>query len=511
VTAPRVLALVVAFNEADVIDATLRGLVEQGCEAWVIDHGSTDGTGDIARSWLGRGVVHVERFPEDSGFHRRNAKKMVWADLLRRRQQIVEQVDADWYVLNDADEFRESPWPGLTFAEGLARAESMGYNAVNFRVLNFRPTGEGFQAGDDPRERLTQFEPGDPCDTAQVKAFKRPDGPIELLNSGGHDVAFEGRRVCPVPFILRHYPIRSGEHGKRKILGERLPRFAEEERANGWHVQYDELIADGATFVWDAADLQAWHPDRIRAELLAGALDTLLTASRTGGREVLDVHLEDADVHPWLQDTLGREVLRPELRRGGYALERLLQGADPAEVALSDVDAVPLAARMLDAVDAQMEVAGQIIGSASVRRIKGEFLAAAAAHAAEAARFPGARGFVAYADLDEAVASPGLIAAFASAFDADSDATLVLAGDGWSEDRVASELGPVIDALGIDGPACPDLLAVTTVPGDLAARVHAVLSEAGPRPGLDTVPHVAADGPELLLELAGRHWDAVAA
>jgi hypothetical protein len=161
----------VAYNEADVLDATLRGLVEQGCDVYVIDHGSTDDTGAIACSWVGRGVVGVERVPEDSGFPARNAETMVWADLLRRREQLVREIDADWYILSDADEFREAPWPGLTLAEGLARAEALGYNAVNFRVLNFRPTGPGFEPGDDPRERLTRYEPADVCDAAQIKAF----------------------------------------------------------------------------------------------------------------------------------------------------------------------------------------------------------------------------------------------------------------------------------------------------------------------------------------------------
>ena len=74
---PRVLAVMVAYNEADVIGACIGALAEQGCDVYLIDHGSTDGTAEIAREWLGRGLVHVERFPEDSGFPARNANEMV--------------------------------------------------------------------------------------------------------------------------------------------------------------------------------------------------------------------------------------------------------------------------------------------------------------------------------------------------------------------------------------------------------------------------------------------------
>ena len=248
----------VAYNEADVLGASLRALVEQGCDAsssTTAPRTARPRSPRVARARRGRRrALRGRRFPLDSG-------RMVWADLLRRRAQVVREHDYDWYVLNDADEFRESPWPGLTFAEGLAKAERMGFNAVNFRVLNFRPTGDGASSRATIRARPHRTSsPATRVDAPQVKAFKRPaSGELDIVRSGGHDIRFDGRRVCPIPFILRHYPIRSPgarppqgarrapaalrRRGARGRLARPVRRARRERR--GVHVGADELVAVG--------------------------------------------------------------------------------------------------------------------------------------------------------------------------------------------------------------------------------------------------------------------------
>jgi hypothetical protein len=59
-----------------------------------------------------------------------------------------------------------------------------------------------------------------------------------------------------VPFILRHYPIRSETHGRRKVLDERLPRYDAAERDDGWHIQYDGFASGETSFLWDPAELR---------------------------------------------------------------------------------------------------------------------------------------------------------------------------------------------------------------------------------------------------------------
>jgi glycosyltransferase involved in cell wall biosynthesis len=118
----RVVALIAAYNEEDVIDSVIRDLVRQRLDVYVIDNHSTDSTADRARSWLGRGVIGVEAFPregpgEGPGQYR-------WADLLRRKEELAVSLDADWFLHQDADEFRDSPWRSVDLLDAIALVDS---------------------------------------------------------------------------------------------------------------------------------------------------------------------------------------------------------------------------------------------------------------------------------------------------------------------------------------------------------------------------------------------------
>jgi glycosyltransferase involved in cell wall biosynthesis len=241
----RVVAIIAVRNEEDIIGQVLDDLIAQHIEVIVIDDGSVDGTLHLARKRLGRGVVAIERREPSAVFD--------WTGLLLRKEQIAAQTDADWFIHHDADEFRESPWPELNLRAAIECVDASGHNAIDFRVLNFRPTID-VAPGTDIRLAMPHYEPGDHWDRLQIKAWKRQSGPVDLASSGGHDARFDGRMVFPVPFLLRHYPLRSRAQARKKIFEERLPRFAVEERARGWHVQYDSL-ADREDFLWSESEL----------------------------------------------------------------------------------------------------------------------------------------------------------------------------------------------------------------------------------------------------------------
>ena len=54
--------------------------------------------------------------------------------------------------------------------------------------------------------------------------------------------------------LLKHYPLRNPGQARRKVFGERRPRYSPEEREFGWHTHYDEIQAYHP-FKWDAAEL----------------------------------------------------------------------------------------------------------------------------------------------------------------------------------------------------------------------------------------------------------------
>jgi glycosyltransferase involved in cell wall biosynthesis len=263
----KIIAIVAAHNEADIIGCVVEDLIRQGIEVYLIDHCSNDDTVVRAQKWLDRGLIHIERFPEDSGYSEINKTMYVWQNILRRKEELAMALGADWYIHHDADEFRESPFPGVSLRSGIVLADFLGFNAIDFALLNFRPTDNSFAPGGDVRESLRWFEWGEEFNSLQIKAWKNTGRPVDLTTHAGHSVLFPGRLIFPLKFILRHYPIRSQQHGLEKVLKQRKTRFLQEERDKGWHLHYDE-VQENTNFLYDVEDLQQYHAFMVRAWVL---------------------------------------------------------------------------------------------------------------------------------------------------------------------------------------------------------------------------------------------------
>jgi Glycosyl transferase family 2 len=325
----RVIALLAAYNEEDVIAQVVADLIAQGLHVYFIDHASTDGTRAEVEPFVGRGVVGIERYPDDAGLPAIERDRYAWEQMVARKEQLSRELDGDWFLHTDADELRESPWLDRNLLQGIEAVDRLGYNAIDFQVFNFRPTHDDFKKGDDLRAAFPYWEPGEVYDAWQVKCWKKtPD--IDLARWGGHDARFAGRRVFPVRFVLRHYPIRSQAHGTRKVFGERKPRFVDEERQKGWHVQYD-AIEDGHQFVRDAKSLVRFDPDAIRVDLWLKhrAAQEWETRARDAEEDLADAQKQLADARVALpayqheQDRLNaeNEMLRAQVTERQRALD----------------------------------------------------------------------------------------------------------------------------------------------------------------------------------------------
>jgi glycosyl transferase family 2 len=272
-----VVAIVATFNEADVIGWVVRDLIDQGIGVYVLDDHSTDGTVAALQPLLGRGLLAIEPLPAA------DPPAFSLTRIMRRKEALARELDAGWFINADADEFRESPWRDCDLAGAIARVDALGYNAIDFELLNFWPTHDDFRPGDDPRQAFVFYQRGDDWDRVQVRCWKNLGTPVDLVGSAGHDVTFPGRRVFPLRFLLRHYPIRGQAHGERKVRRERQPRFDAQERARGWHVQYEALAA-GGPFVRDAATLTRYDPDGVRLDLVLRNRDAEDLARTTAAR-----------------------------------------------------------------------------------------------------------------------------------------------------------------------------------------------------------------------------------
>ncbi len=258
----RVIALLSSYNEADVISSCLEHLFRHDIQAYLLDDGSTDETAIRAERYLRAGLIRIERVA---------GGEYSLTRILRRKEELAQELDADWFIHHDADEFREAPWPNVTLRDAIASVDRLGWNAIDFQVFNFPPVEAQEPAAFAP-DHFPGFERGRSWDRLQVKCWKKTHNPVDLVASGGHDVFFDGRRVCPIRFVLRHYPIRSQQHGERKVFVERIPRYDTREQALGWHVQYSEAVR-GQSFLKPVEQLRGFNHLDLAFELAAANRD----------------------------------------------------------------------------------------------------------------------------------------------------------------------------------------------------------------------------------------------
>jgi glycosyltransferase involved in cell wall biosynthesis len=235
------LAIMWAYNEADIIGWTIRHLIRQGVTVHVMDNWSDDDTPEVidtlARGWPD--VVSWERWPPQGP-----VATVSWREMLDYTAHRAARARPayTWMMHHDADEIRRSAVLGETLCDALERIGATGANAVDHVVEVYGPR-EGYDAlRHDPEHYFTTRVP-DHMDmrNGQVKCWQQlTSTPVFLSRSGGHHAEFPRQIVATERLILKHYPLRTAAQTARK-LAERAARWDPAERAKGWHVQYDEM------------------------------------------------------------------------------------------------------------------------------------------------------------------------------------------------------------------------------------------------------------------------------
>lgn len=236
------------FNEADVLPFALAHLREQGVQVHALDGWSTDGSYEMLAN-AGYGVT-VERFPASGPTNEQTCRA-----ILKRIEDLAVKSDAEWCLLNDADEWRRSPRPGETLADGITRVNAEGWNVIDFRVFAFFCTDSGWQG--NPESYFRFFNEEDMiCKLPNRKAW-RNSMRVDLASSGGHALERPGLKLCPEKWTMKHYPFRTPAQAKAK-LETRLARRCHSEHKDGWGVHYDEFAPD-FEFRWAPASLRTWR------------------------------------------------------------------------------------------------------------------------------------------------------------------------------------------------------------------------------------------------------------
>lgn len=263
----KVAAIIHGYNEVDILSEVFQHLAAQGVEVHYFDNWSEDGSWETALEALRSGVLtHCERFPDKPTGHYQ------WHAQLTKTERYARTLDADWILHHDADEIRLSPWEGVTLQEGISWIDSIGYNAVDFTVIDFRFLNTNPDITPPFQQNLVHFEFGRrPGHFEQVKGWKNSKD-VGLADSGGHDARFEHRKVYPLKFLLRHYPLRSKKQANQKVHEHRLPRYGVENKKYGWHTQYNQFADAQEVTGWEHHNLIPWHPVLFNTEYLVERL-----------------------------------------------------------------------------------------------------------------------------------------------------------------------------------------------------------------------------------------------
>lgn len=230
----RALAIIATYNEERFIGGCLEHLLDQGVEAYLIDNQSTDDTVRIASQFLGSGLRAIEEFPRDGTYR--------WRQILRRKEMLASELDADWFMHLDADERPLAPRSGQTLAEGFAEADANGFNVVEFSEFTFVPTRESpYHDHPDFRQTMRWYYPFAPGELHLIRAWKRQSEPVDIKSTGGHIARFPDWRLSPTRFRLCHYLFLSHEHALQKYVGK---TFDPDEVRDGWHGWRATITAD---------------------------------------------------------------------------------------------------------------------------------------------------------------------------------------------------------------------------------------------------------------------------
>jgi glycosyltransferase involved in cell wall biosynthesis len=244
--------MIPVYNEADIIGYVIEHLISQGIELAILDNGSTDNSYEICSRYLNKGVLWLKTICTEQ-YH---------FDILSQSlYDTAVSLHADWVLLNAADEFLEAPYRGVTLKEGIEMEDRYGYNLIQFNDFEFFPTEKDLESTEqDVRKRLKYYTWNDDLQFRCWKICKD----VKVTGTAGHYPVFPKNvkyKIAKTKYILRHYRIRSYEHGLRKIFTDRLPRYPPEEKNAGRHIHYDNFKRDRSCFIIHSDNLIEYEAD----------------------------------------------------------------------------------------------------------------------------------------------------------------------------------------------------------------------------------------------------------
>lgn len=258
----RIAAVIAVRNGELYIGTCLEYLKAQGIEVYLINHDSSDGTRQIAERFAPACVRSIIDLDYSGAFD--------LAAMLKIKAEIIAGITVDWVIHQDVDEILEAPIPFSSLRDGITAADEKGFNVINFDEFVFVPSSEeeSFEGSDYTKKmnRYYFFEP----QPLRLNRCWRVGSALSNIENAGHILKGDGMSLFPINFVLRHYIILSGQHGRSKYGQQR--NYSDAGVSRGWHgwrakfADYEVRLPSGKDLktymsdgVWDKSEPKTTH------------------------------------------------------------------------------------------------------------------------------------------------------------------------------------------------------------------------------------------------------------
>ncbi len=203
----RLLGVLLCYNDGDLLEDSIRYLLEQNHDVIVWDHGSTDRTAEVIQSFRSE-LLEARRLPREFDFY-----ELYPAMSRHLLENYVSNYD--WISWPDSDEFLEGPSRRVPYADSLAEVLESQYNWIQFDNFNFWFTSADDQGVKSAPARIRHYALFPDC-APRIRSWRSSATNIRVFN---HNPPLG--EPWPTHFRLRHYPMRSREQMMARLLRDR--------------------------------------------------------------------------------------------------------------------------------------------------------------------------------------------------------------------------------------------------------------------------------------------------
>jgi glycosyltransferase involved in cell wall biosynthesis len=204
---PRFLGVLLCYNDGDLLEESIGYLLDQSHDVIAWDHGSTDETPAVLDRFRPH-LRELRRLPREFDFYE------LYGEMSRHL------IDAyvgeyDWISWPDQDEFLEGPSRDRSYHEYLLEAHDAGVDWIRFENFNFWWTEADDPSIRETTRRVRHYSLWPNC-PPRIRSWRARVTNIRHFNHNPLDGI-----QSPTPYNLRHYPMRSEEQMRARVLHDR--------------------------------------------------------------------------------------------------------------------------------------------------------------------------------------------------------------------------------------------------------------------------------------------------